>query len=170
MLRTGMRSLISFLFYFFVSLFLLVIGGWLTYLGLGDWYYDLTFPPFQPPAWVFTPAWVVVLSCLAVSTWLVTKLAMNNIRAALMALGLYGAQCVLNVGWSLLFFTLQRPDFALWELIALDLALFGMIWSYFRISVVAGVLLLPYIFWLGLSTAINVWIVMHNSFPVTPGV
>lgn len=149
-----------------ISLILLFLGGWLTYLGLGDWYYSLDFPPYQPPSWVFTPAWVIVLGCLAVSTWLVACNAEKELHSALSALTLYGAQCVLNVGWSLLFFTLQRPDFALWEIVALDATLLGMLWFYGRTSRLAALLLLPYIGWLILSTAINIWIVTHNTFPI----
>ena len=161
-----MRKLSYLVGYSGISVILLFLGGWLTYLGLGDWYYSLDFPPYQPPSWVFTPAWVIVLSCLAVSTWLVVCKAEENLQSALSALTLYGAQCVLNVGWSLLFFTMQRPDIALWELVALDATLLGMMLTYGRASRWAALLLLPYAGWLILSTAINIWIVMHNDFPI----
>lgn len=151
--------------YSLVSLILLVLGGWLTYLGLGDWYYDLDFPPFQPPSWLFTTAWIVVLSCLAVSTWIITRRASENMATVMVALMLYGAQCILNAGWSLLFFTMERPDIALWELYVLDAALLGMVWTYARVSIWSALLLLPYVLWLIISTAINIWIVVHNSFP-----
>ena len=75
-----------------VSVVLLGLGGWLTYLGLGPWYEQLQFPPFQPPAWVFTPTWTVVLTFLAVATWLVAR--EGESRNMSVALGLYGAQCV----------------------------------------------------------------------------
>lgn len=84
----------------------------------------------------------------------------------LLALALYGGQYVLNAGWSLLFFTMQRPDIALWELAVLDAVLFGMMWTYSRVSIMSALLLLPYAAWLLLSTAINNWIVMHNTFPL----
>ena len=160
------QSLVSLLWYAVVAIILLGLGGWLTYIGLGDWYYSLEFPPFQPPAWLFTPAWVIVLSCLTFSTWLVTGKANDNVAAVLLAVALYGGQCVLNAGWSLLFFTMQRPDVALWELATLDAVLLGMVWAYSRVSILAALLLLPYAAWLFLSTAINWWIVMHNSFPI----
>jgi tryptophan-rich sensory protein len=104
-----------------------------------------------------------VLSCLAISAWLVVCKAEKNLQYAFFALMLYGAQCVLNVGWSLLFFTMQRPDIALWELVALDASLLGMVWTYGRISRLAALLLLPYLGWLILSTAINVWIVINTG-------
>ena len=145
-----------------LSLILLLLGGWLTYLGLGPWYYELEFPPFQPPAWVFTPVWTVVLSLLAWATWRVSRQE-SPTRGVGLALALYGAQCVLNVGWSLLFFTLQRPDVALWELLVLDVTLLLMIVAYARISKTAGLLLVPYLAWVLFATAINGWIVQFNT-------
>jgi tryptophan-rich sensory protein len=156
-------------FFGVLSLILLLLGGWLTYAGLGDWYYELDFPPFQPPPGLFTPAWVVVLFCLALASWLVASHVHHRPGAAALALSLYGAQFVLNVGWSLLFFTVQRPDIALWELLVLDGVLLAMAWTYGRISIWAALLLAPYIAWLVLSTAINSWIVQHNVFPLLSG-
>lgn len=145
-----------------ISLILLFLGGWLTYVGLGPWYYQLRFPPFQPPDWVFTPMWIVVLSLLAWATWKVVS-ADGNRPSMKLALALYGAQCVLNAGWSLLFFTLQRPDAALWELLVLDVTLALMVFAYARVSKMAGLLLTPYLVWLLFATAINGWIVQFNT-------
>ena len=149
-----------------LSVMLLIIGGWLTYAGLGVWYYELDFPPFQPPPEFFTPAWIIVLSCLALSTWMVATHVNDHAAVVALALALYGTQCALNAGWSLLFFTVQRPDIALWELIVLDSVLVAMVISYGRVSKWAALLLTPYVIWLALSTAINMWIVQHNIFPV----
>ena len=151
------------------SLTLLSIGGWLTGFGLGPWYQSLNFPPFQPPAWLFTPVWVVVMALLAVATWIVTCKARVAPVAACLALALYGAQLVLNAGWSLLFFALKRPDIALWNLFVLDGILLLMIFSYRRISKTAGQLIVPYFLWLLFATAINWWIVSHNPPFVVAG-
>lgn len=149
-----------------ISLILLILGGWLTFLGMGEWYYDLNFPSFQPPAWVFTPVWIVVLSCLAIATWLVIIRLHDSPGFVALALTLYGAQCILNGVWSLLFFTVQRPDMAFWQILVLDIFLMAMIWGYTKVSKAAGLLLLPYFFWLSLSTAINFSIVQNNTFPL----
>ncbi|MEM7315695.1 MAG: TspO/MBR family protein [Planctomycetota bacterium] len=146
-----------------ISLALLFIDGWLTYLGLGPWYYQLNFPPYQPPSWLFTPVWTVVLTLLAISTWLVARKAEPNPPAATLAFVAYGAQCVLNVGWSLIFFTLRRPDIALWNLIVLDVILLIMVISYRKVSKLAGNLVIPYFVWLLFATAINIWIVVDNA-------
>ncbi|MDJ0624542.1 MAG: TspO/MBR family protein [Desulfocapsaceae bacterium] len=149
-----------------VSFTLLILGGWLTFLGLGDWYYELNFPPFQPPAWVFTPAWIIVLTCLALSTWLVIRRLHDYPGFVAFGLMIYGARCVFNAVWSLLFFTVQRPDLALWEILIFDVFLVIMVWAYAKVSKLAAILLAPYLVWLSLSTAINIYIVQHNNFPI----
>ena len=145
------------------SFVLLALGGWLTSLGLGPWYEALEFPPFQPPGWVFTPAWVIILGLLAVATWKITGPAGQPqpfwLATALM---LYGAQFVLNAGWSLLFFSVRRPDYALGEIIVLIVVVAAMMVAYFKISKPAGWMLLPYLVWLLFATAINLAIVTGN--------
>ena len=143
-----------------ISLALLLLGGWLTSLGLGDWYYELTFPPFQPPAWVFTSVWTVVLTLLAIAAW---RTARATHATKWIAFGLYGAQCVLNVGWSLLFFTLGRPDVALFELIVLNVTVALMVAAFGKVERRAGLLIVPYLVWLLFATAINGYIVTANS-------
>lgn len=147
-----------------VSLAVLLLGGWLTSFGLGDWYKSLRFPPFQPPAWLFSPAWTIILTLLAIATWKITDGIADKkpVRLA-WPLTLYAAQIVLNSGWSLLFFAMRRPDFALWEILVLDLVLLAMIVFYWRISKVAGLMMVPYFAWLVFATAINWWIVSNNG-------
>ncbi len=139
-------------------------GGGLTALGLGDWYEALNFPPYQPPGWLFTPMWLVILSLLAVASWKITTVdGRTNDRRVGFALLLYGFQFGLNLGWSLLFFAVRRPDVALWEIIVLDAVVLLMICVYGRISKRAGLLLVPYLVWLLYATAINWWIAYHNG-------
>lgn len=160
--NAGRSGLVSALAVSFVSLALLVVGGWLTSLGLGPWYRGLDFPPFQRPGWVFSPVWAVVFALLARSTWLVLQSDGSRISLAF-ALGLYGAQCVLNLGWSLLFFALKRPDAALWELLVVDATVAAMVIVYARSSRPAAALMLPYLGWVSFATAINAWIVKYNG-------
>lgn len=146
-----------------LSLIVLMLGGWLTSFGLGEWYDNLVFPPFQPPPWVFTPAWITIFILLAIATWQITGSQGKAKPVSLtFAMTFYGAQLVLNVIWSLLFFTAKRPDFAFGEIIVLDLVLVGMIIFYWRISKTAGLCLVPYLLWLLFATSINGWIVWNN--------
>ncbi len=140
-----------------LSVVTLGLGGWLTMLGLGPWYDALQKPWFQPPSWFFTPAWTLILGLLAVATWQVCRRG-----ASRGVLALYGLQLVLNAGWSLFFFTLANPSAALVDILVLEGVLVAMVVSYRRVHPPAGWMLVPYVVWLGLAGAINLWIVLHN--------
>ena len=135
----------------------LALGGWLTSLGFGPWYDNLRKPPFQPPGWVFGPVWTTLFALLAWATW---EVALRGERART-ALKLYAVQLVLNVTWSLLFFTLHAPGLALLEIAFLDLVVVLMVIHYGRVHRPAGWKLVPYALWLGLATTINAWIVIY---------
>ncbi|MEM6692738.1 MAG: TspO/MBR family protein [Planctomycetota bacterium] len=144
-------------------------GGLLTGVGLGPWYESLEFPPYQPPGWVFTPAWLVILSLLAIATNRIASLSNEErLGHAKVAFGLYGFQFGLNLGWSVLFFAVRRPDAALWEIVVLDIVVLAMTVIYSRIDKKAGLMLVPYFVWLLFATAINAWIAIYNGpFPMT---
>ncbi len=143
-----------------ISFGTLALGGWLTYLGMGPWYDSLRIPDWQPPGWVFTPVWTLLLTALAFATWIVFLGERTTLRTT--ALRLYAVQIVMNVAWSLLFFALHSPTLALVDIMLLDCVLVAMIIVYARTSWIAGALIVPYGLWLFLATAINLWIVWNN--------
>ena len=140
-----------------LSFVTLGLGGWLTSLGMGPRYDELKTPPFQPPGWVFTPVWTTLFVLLAVATWQVARRG-----SARIALTLYAVQLAMNVAWSLLFFALHNPPWALINIAVLDLVVVAMVFAYGRIHRASGWMIVPYAIWLGLATAINVSIVNHN--------
>ena len=151
--RPGLLTLFSLL-----SIVTLAAGGLLTSLGLGPWYDELKTPPFQPPAWAFTPAWTAIFTMLAIATWRIALLG----RPSRYALVVYAVQLVLNMAWSLFFFAMERPDLALIEIFVLDIVVLTMVAMYGRLDRIAGWLLVPYAVWLVLATSINFWVVLHN--------
>jgi tryptophan-rich sensory protein len=141
-----------------LSALTLGVGGRLTALGFGPWYDALEKPPFQPPAWAFGPAWTTIMTLLAIGTWQVAR-RRDEARGALR---LYALQLALNVAWSLLFFTLHRPGWALVDIVVLDLVVLAMVARYGRVHRPSSWCLVPYAVWLALATAINAWIVLRN--------
>jgi translocator protein len=137
----------------------LAVGGWTT--TVGDWYQDLRKPSWNPPAWVFGPAWTVILGLAAwsgVSAW---ASAEDGSGRALI-LSLFAVNIVLHMLWSPLFFALRRPDWALAEVPFLWLSIAALMFAVGRYSSLAVWLLLPYLLWVTFAAFLNLKIVRMN--------
>jgi len=121
-----------------------------------EWYRALRKPWFQPPDWLFAPAWTILYCMIAAAGWLVWREAGWGAAGIL---ALYVANLLLNAGWSAVFFGLRRPDWAFAELIALwasTALLIVVMWPQHQLS---AMLLLPYLAWVTFAGALNlaVW-------------
>lgn len=135
-----------------------VIGSILTGPSVPVWYTGLQKPAFAPPNWLFAPVWITLFTLMGISLYLVWE-KKENIKVPLI---LFGIQLILNIVWSLLFFGLQSPFYALIEIIILWIAILLTIVSFYKVSKRAGILLLPYISWVSLATILNYYIWLLN--------
>lgn len=129
------------------------IGGLATARSVDSWYAGLNKPSFNPPNWVFGPVWTTLYILMAVAAWRIYIGAESRSRR--IALGIYGLQLALNLGWSLVFFGLQSPLPALLELALLLLALIATAVCFWRLDRPAGLLLAPYALWSGFAFLLN---------------
>ena len=114
-----------------------VVGGLAAGRAAPGYYETLDRPSWSPPAGVFGPVWSVLYVSMATAAWLVARegLERDDVR---LALGLFGAQLVLNAAWTPLFFGLHQPGLAfaeilvLWAVLALTVTAF---WRVRRIAV-----------------------------------
>lgn len=79
-------------------------------------------------------------------------------------LAAYALNALLNISWSLLFFTVQRPDWALAEVAALWLSVVLLIVVSGRRDRSAGWLLVPYLAWVAFAGVLN-WSVVRLNEP-----
>ncbi len=117
------------------------------------WYQSLKKPAWNPPSWIFGPAWTSLYTLMAVAAWLVWKRGGFGVRR--LPLSLYFIQLALNAAWSPIFFGAHRVGWALVDIIALWIAILVTLLSFFRVSKAAGVLLVPYLAWVTFATALN---------------
>jgi len=143
-----------------VALGVALLGGLAT--ELGPWYEALRKPAWQPPDWLFAPAWTLIYACAAMAAvegWLRAPDAVR--RRELVELFLLNGS--LNVLWSILFFRLRRPDWALLEVGALWLSILVLLLLVRRYSRPSVWLLLPYLGWVGFAAVLNLAIVERNG-------
>lgn len=136
-------------------------GSFFTIPSISTWYKTLEKPSFTPPNWVFGPAWTMLFLLMGISLFLVwTKgLKKKNVKNALI---FFYLQLLLNFLWSLLFFGLHSPLFALFDIILLWLGIFITIKKFHKISKPASYLLIPYLLWVTFASFLNLFIVKLN--------
>ena len=76
-------------------------------------------------------------------------------RGRTAAIAAFALQFVLNLAWSPVFFALRQIDWALYVIIALDVLVVITIVLFWRVRMLAGLLLLPYLAWILFATALN---------------
>ena len=129
------------------------IGSVFTSESVGTWYQEIEKPSWTPPGWLFGPVWTTLYTLMAVAAWLVWR--NEGWGGARLALGLYLVQLVLNAAWSAIFFGARMPGLAFVELVVLWLAIVATTAAFFRKSVPAGVLLVPYLAWVTFAGVLN---------------
>ncbi len=138
-----------------------LIGSVFTTPAIPTWYAALEKPAFTPPNWLFAPAWVTLYLLMGISASLVWRKGLEDTRIRT-ALLIFLAQLVLNVLWSVVFFGLESPLYGVIVIAVLWIAITLTIIKFFRISIPAGALLLPYIGWVTFAASLNASILILN--------
>jgi tryptophan-rich sensory protein len=135
-------------------------GGLLT--TIGPWYRALRKPSWQPPDWLFGPAWTLIfigIGSAGVLGW-------NHAHAAAertLIVALFALNFALNIAWSYFFFFRRRPDWALIEVVPLWLSILVLALAVGSVSHLGGLLLVPYLCWVGFAAYLNRTIVRLNG-------
>ncbi|WP_062211066.1 TspO/MBR family protein [Aureimonas sp. AU12] len=121
----------------------------------GAWYEGLRKPGWTPPNLAFPIVWSVLYVLMAVSGWLVWREA----GLTLIPFSIFAIQMILNFLWSMFFFGWRRPDLAFIDIVLLWLAIAVTIVAFWPTSPTAAFLLVPYLLWVTIASALNlsVW-------------
>lgn len=175
LVRPGRDRLVSVLVlaaFLAISFAVAAVGSIATAGNVSGWYAEATKASWNPPNWLFGPAWTLLYTLMSVAAWLVWRAGRRGTAdptAVRRALGWYVAQLVLNAVWTPVFFglypTLGPP--ALWIaiviIVALDLAVLFTMLAFWRVSRAASWLLVPYWAWVLFATTLNWALAALNS-------
>lgn len=128
--------------------------GALASLDARMFYAELAQPAWAPPGWLFGPVWTTLFLAMAIAAWLVWRRPADR-RQRRITIGLFLAQLVANALWSWLFFAWRLGGAAFIEVLLLWLMIAATLVAFWRISRVAGALLLPYLLWVTFAAALN---------------
>ena len=138
-----------------------ILGATIT--DLGPWYQSLEKPSWNPPDVAFPIGWTIIYA-------LNTAAIVNAWRAAPTPkvsdtiIGLFALNAFLNITWSMIFFRIQRPDWAFIEVMLLWLSILAMIVYCGRHSKSSAALFTPYLLWVTFAAALN-WAVVDLNGP-----
>jgi tryptophan-rich sensory protein len=137
------------------------IGSIFTSSSVTTWYRSLAKPSFTPPNWLFSPVWISLFVLMGVSAFMIWSKGLSDGRVR-MALSLFAGQLILNILWSVLFFGFRSPLAGLIEILILWLAILLTVISFWRISSLSGLLLVPYLLWVSFAAVLNYSILTLN--------
>ncbi len=150
-----MKHVLSFLLFLVV-----VLGGGLTIGFLtapGDWYAELAKPSFNPPAWVFGPAWTALYVLIAIAGWRVWRRDRGGAP-----MKLWWVQLALNFLWTPVFFSAHQIGLALAIILVLLVIILSFIVTSWRQDRAASLMFAPYAAWVAFASTLNGSILVLN--------
>ncbi|MDD4984550.1 MAG: tryptophan-rich sensory protein [Dehalococcoidales bacterium] len=137
------------------------IGSAFTTPKIPTWYATLEKPSFTPPDAVFMPVWLTLYALMGIAVFLIWRkgLQTDGVKPAFI---LFWVQLVLNALWSVVFFGYESPAGGFAIILALGIILLITTIKFFKISRVAGGLLVPYLSWIVIAASLNGGIMMLN--------
>jgi benzodiazapine receptor len=134
-------------------------AGAIASVNAASFYAELARPSWAPPAWLFGPMWSTLYTLMGVAAWLVWREGRKTGARTGGALALFVVQLAVNALWSWLFFAWREGAWAFAEVLLLWLLILATLVAFWRVKPLAGVLLVPYLAWVTLATALTyaVW-------------
>ena len=137
------------------------VGSAATMPSITTWYASLIKPAWTPPNWLFGPVWTTLYILMGIAAFLVWREGLGR-KEVKIALGIFGVQLILNVLWSIVFFAFKSTLGAFIIIVVLWITILITIIAFYRISKPTGIILIPYIAWVSIASALNYAVYLLN--------
>jgi tryptophan-rich sensory protein len=127
----------------------------------GEWYAGLAKPFFNPPNWLFAPAWTILYITMGVALWRIWRLNASVDRTR--ALRMFAVQLALNAAWTPAFFGAHSLSGGLAVILFMALAIIVTIQYFHPLDKMAAWLMAPYLAWVAFATTLNVFLLALNG-------
>ena len=139
--------------YGLLALFLAVSLGGGMLVGIsnppGDWYAGLAKPSFNPPDWLFPPAWTLLYILIGIAGW---RVFLAKLR---LPFGLWVLQLAINFSWSPTFFGQHLIGAGLVILLAMLATILAFLAVTWRRDRPAALCFVPYALWVSFAGLLN---------------
>jgi len=139
-----------------------LVGSIFTIPSIGNWYAYLEKPVFSPPNWIFAPVWTFLYLMMGISLFLIliNNHKVNEVKNAVIY---FAIQLVLNVLWSIVFFSLHSILGGIIIIVALFVMIFLTTIKFSKIYEIAAIIMIPYLVWVGFASILNISLFFLNK-------
>jgi len=123
----------------------------------GPWYDSLQKPRWTPPNWVFPVVWTTLYLFMSYAAMRVA-----GTTGAAQPLAFWALQIALNTLWTPVFFGLRRIKAGMVVILCLWSAVAATTVSFMNVDQIAGLLMLPYLLWVTIASALNFTVMRLN--------
>lgn len=157
-MRTKIEKISLFCFFLLINVCVQITGIFFTNSSVSTWYPTLEKISWNPPGWVFGPTWTLLYILIAIAGWLIFLCPPSQLRTK--ALTVYLSQLIVNGLWSYLFFYLQNPFLALFNILMLLVLIGWALYLFWRLSSSPFWIFIPYFLWVFYASILNgaIWI------------
>jgi translocator protein len=127
--------------------------GAVASVNASGFYAELSRPGWAPPASVFGPVWSALYLLMGIVAWLVWRNGTAGRHR--LALAFFVLQLFANAFWSWLFFAWRNGAVAFAEVLLLLFLVALTMVLFWRVSRLAGLLMLPYFLWVSFASALT---------------
>ena len=119
-------------------------------------------PPLSPPGWLFPVVWTILYVLMGIASYLVFTSGADR-KTVGAALRVYGFQLAVNFLWPIYFFNFGWYLFSFVWLLLLLLLILVTFARFWKISVPAACLLIPYLIWVVFAGYLNLGVALLNA-------
>lgn len=148
------RNILVFFVCMIVMIFVSGFGSLFTSGETNSGWYNTVKPSITPPSYVFPIVWTILFFLIGLSlffSWINAK--NDNVKKRIFIV--FGINFALNIFWSLFYFGMHNPILAFIDIILLIMSIVFMIRASYRVSKIAGWLLVPYLLWVCFASILN---------------
>jgi benzodiazapine receptor len=123
-----------------------------------SWYDRIAKPKWTPPNRIFAPVWITLYTLVGLAVYRITSLNPSTTPLQLLrrlSLVMYGVHYLLNIIWAPIFFGWKRLRLGHVLNILLLTTLAPVLYGFYRIDQLSAFLLIPYMLWLFVATALS---------------
>jgi benzodiazapine receptor len=148
-----MNKYLRLILFILVPLLVGSLSGIATVNSIPTWYSHLNKPFFNPPNYLFGPVWSILYLTMGISLFMVYESGIASQKRKIILV--FTLQLVLNFFWSIIFFGLQSPQFAFFEIVLLWVSIAYMIYFFYKTNKLAALIQIPYLLWVSFASLLN---------------